>query len=368
MTKKIMIPFLIATVILTMVGCSSKADTPTDSLSQEPIVEKNIEEQESSQTRIITDMAGREVTIPVEINKVYSSSPVSTIYLYTLAPEKLAGWNFEPNIVEKEMILSEYHNLPVYGMGDSVNKEAILSDNPDIILVYFVTADDKLQSSISSMEESFNKPVVAIKGGLSDSIQTYEFLGEILGVQQAGKERADYIREMFKIIDSTEIPTESIKTIYYGNGENSLETAPVGSLPAEEMETIGLDNVAKIQGDDISKMQISPEQILAWNPDVIVLNGEPKKDISGNTAVKEFINNPLYSDLDAVKNRQVYGIPQSPFSWMGRPNGPNRLIGVQWLGSIAYPEYYSMDGVVEDFYSLFYHIDLTAEQIDMLQN
>jgi len=44
-------------------------------------------------TRTITDMAGRTVTVPQDIKKVYCTSPPGTLLLYTLAPEKMVGWN-----------------------------------------------------------------------------------------------------------------------------------------------------------------------------------------------------------------------------------------------------------------------------------
>lgn len=43
-------------------------------------------------TRTITDMGGRKVQVPTTINKVLSTAPPPTTFVYMLAPEKLGGW------------------------------------------------------------------------------------------------------------------------------------------------------------------------------------------------------------------------------------------------------------------------------------
>ena len=78
-------------------------------------------------------MAGRTVVVPDEIETVFSSSTVTAIFMYTLAPDKLLGWNYELNELEKSIILEEYHDLPNFGMGDSINYEAVIAADPPVI-------------------------------------------------------------------------------------------------------------------------------------------------------------------------------------------------------------------------------------------
>ena len=88
----------------------------------------------SEEVREITDMAGRTVKVPAEIDSVFSPKPTSAIYLYTLVPDKLLGWNYELNDIEKSVILDEYETLPNFGMGDSINYEAVIAEEPEIAL------------------------------------------------------------------------------------------------------------------------------------------------------------------------------------------------------------------------------------------
>ena len=98
--------------------------------------EEQTETQETGETREITDMAGRKVTVPAaeDIESVFSTGPVAAIFMYMVAPDKLLGWNYELNDVEKSIILEKYHDLPNFGMGDAINYEAVIAANPTIAL------------------------------------------------------------------------------------------------------------------------------------------------------------------------------------------------------------------------------------------
>jgi hypothetical protein len=61
-------------------------------------------------------MLGRELTVTSEINKVVATSPPSTILIYMLAPEKLAGWNFI-NTFNHTLMKEEYLSLPESAAG-----------------------------------------------------------------------------------------------------------------------------------------------------------------------------------------------------------------------------------------------------------
>jgi iron complex transport system substrate-binding protein len=99
-TIKILSITLLAVILsLLITGCNGNSpgttETPqkTDSKAQE---------------NVITDMAGREIHLPEKTEKIFSISPVGTIMLYTMCPEKLLGWNYELSEMEKYYILPQY--------------------------------------------------------------------------------------------------------------------------------------------------------------------------------------------------------------------------------------------------------------------
>ena len=324
--------------------------------------------QETAETREITDMAGRKVTVPTaeNIESVFSAGPVAAIFLYMVAPDKLLGWNYELNDVEKSIILDKYQDLPNFGMGDAVNYEAVIAANPTIA-INSGKINDAMVSDCDALSESLGIPVVAVDNELNNSAEAFRFMGELLGVEDHAEELAQYAEQVFTDINAlSDIPEEKKVSVYFGNGEDSLETAPRGSQHAQILDAINAVNVADLELGDGSRVQISAEQLLAWDPDVIVVNGEPKADKSGSSAAEDILSNPDYASLKAVQDQKVYGTPNAPFSWVDRPAGPNRLIGMRWFSALIYPEYIKCDinEEIHKFFNLFYHVDLSDEQLE----
>lgn len=330
--------------------------------------EEQTETQETGETREITDMAGRKVTVPAaeDIESVFSTGPVAAIFMYMVAPDKLLGWNYELNDVEKSIILEKYHDLPNFGMGDAINYEAVIAANP-IIALNCGKINDAMVSDCDALSKSLGIPVIAVDNELNNSAEAFRFMGELLGVEDHAEELAEYSEKIFTDIASlADIPEDEKVSVYFGNGEDSLETAPRGSQHAQILDAVNVTNVADLELGDGSRVQISAEQLLAWNPDVIVVNGEPKADKSGNSAAEDILSNPDYASLKAVQDNKVYGTPNAPFSWVDRPAGPNRLIGMRWLSAVVYPEYIKCDvnEEIREFFNLFYHVDLSDEQLE----
>ena len=336
-------------------------EEPTQSAEQDAT-------QETAETREITDMAGRKVTVPTaeNIESVFSAGPVAAIFLYMVVPDKLLGWNYELNDVEKSIILDKYQDLPNFGMGDAVNYEAVIAANPTIA-INSGKINDAMVSDCDALSESLGIPVVAVDNELNNSAEAFRFMGELLGVEDHAEELAQYAEQIFTDINAlSDIPEEKKVSVYFGNGEDSLETAPRGSQHAQIFDVINAVNVADLELGDGSRVQISAEQLLAWDPDVIVVNGEPKADKSGSSAAEDILSNPDYASLKAVQDQKVYGTPNAPFSWVDRPAGPNRLIGMRWFSALIYPEYIKCDinEEIHKFFDLFYHVDLSDEQLE----
>lgn len=354
---------LVMSVSLLTGYSETKAATeePTQSAEQDAT-------QETAETREITDMAGRKVTVPTaeNIESVFSAGPVAAIFLYMVVPDKLLGWNYELNDVEKSIILDKYQDLPNFGMGDAVNYEAVIAANPTIA-INSGKINDAMVSDCDALSESLGIPVVAVDNELNNSAEAFRFMGELLGVEDHAEELAQYAEQVFTDINVlSDIPEEKKVSVYFGNGEDSLETAPRGSQHAQILDAINAVNVADLELGDGSRVQISAEQLLAWDPDVIVVNGEPKADKSGSSAAEDILSNPDYASLKAVQDQKVYGTPNVPFSWVDRPAGPNRLIGMRWFSALIYPEYIKCDinEEIHKFFDLFYHVDLSDEQLE----
>ena len=374
-----MLALLIAVIMLlgASSGCAKlpASDQGKPAVEDPPAVQETVQpetgEPEGSKPiateRNITDMAGRTMTIPAEIESVFSTGPVAAIYLYTLVPDKLLGWNYELNDIEKSIILEKYHSLPNFGMGDAVNYEAVIAAGPTIALNVSKINDATIEDS-DKLAESLGIPVVVVSSDLMDAPEVYRFMGELFGVEEQAEKLAAYAEDTFNDIANMNVPEEEKVRIYYGNSEDSLETAPAGSSHGQIIDLVNAVNAADLELGDGSRVQISLEQLLAWDPDVIVVNGEPKSSLSGGSAAEAILTDPDFATLKAVQTGKVYGTPNAPFSWVDRPPGPNRIVGIRWLSGLIYPDYlnFDVDEEVKEFFSLFYHVDLTDEQLQQV--
>ncbi|MGM0770373.1 MAG: ABC transporter substrate-binding protein, partial [Halobacteriota archaeon] len=146
----------------------------------------------SQNTRSTTDMAGRAVNIPADVNKVVATSPPATMLIYMLAPDKLAGWNFMPQDSET-YLKPEYQAVPViggwFGKQDG-NYETIISIGPDVIFEGYNSGGD-VTSTINARQEKFGKiPVLGIESttDATEYEESIRFMGELLGEEErAGK-------------------------------------------------------------------------------------------------------------------------------------------------------------------------------------
>lgn len=325
----------------------------------------------TSGEREIKDMAGRTVTIPAanEIEKVYAGGSSAGIYVYTLAPDKLLGWSFPLNDVEKSMIPEKYHNLPAFGMAENVNYETVIKAGPQIC-INVGTLGDAFTDECDKLQKNLGIPVIGVDGDLLKSSEAYKFMGEVLGMEKEAEKLSAYIDNTFDQLDKIDVKDSEKISVYYGNGENYLDTAPKGSAHAQILDLVKANNVADLEMGEGGRVQVSTEQVLAWNPDVVLLNGEPKADLTGPAAAKKFMKDSKYKTLKAVKNEKVYGTPNAPFSWVDRPPATNRIVGLKWLSAKLYPDKvdFDLDKDVKEFFDLFYHVELSDKQLTKLYN
>ena len=324
--------------------------------------------------RTITDMAGRKVSVNVAVNKVYGASPNATIYLYTLAPEKLVGSNYEFNSAEKKFIPVKYQSLPVLGnfsgSKTSTNLEALIKANPDVLVMTSESLSSTDVEDADKLQKQTGIPVYIIDGSLKATSKAYLSLGDLMNSLPQAKKLAAYCDMVTKEVNSHKIPTAKKMTVFFGNGAKSLDTAPSGSASSEVFEMVGATNVAILPGVT-TRMEVGLEQVIKWNPSIMFINGEPKQDLSAGQAIKALKADKAWSIINAVKNGKTFAIPKAPYAWIDRPPGPNRVIGLLWVGKTIYPEYYkkvNMNSEIKKFYNLFYHVSLTDSQVKELLN
>lgn len=309
----------------------------------------------------VTDAAGRIVAVPDKVERVFAAGPPAAILLYTFAPELLLGWTRLPTPDECAFLGSGACDKPevgrLTGRGNTTNLEVLLRLKPDLILDVG-TVNDTYISLAMRVQEQSGVPYALLDGRFEAIAALYRKLGELTHRERQAETFARYAADTIATIKGRidAIPADRRPSVYYARGPNGLETGLGGSINVETIEFLGARNVAAARRGGMAT--VSVEQVLAWNPDVIVTI---TPDFA--TRVK---TDAVWAPIEAVRTGRVFLSPRLPFGWVDFPPSVNRLIGLWWLAKALYPDRFSEDlrPLTRDFYRQFYHMTPTDAQID----
>jgi iron complex transport system substrate-binding protein len=309
----------------------------------------------------VTDATGREITIPDKVERIFAAGPPASILLYTFAPELPLGWTRNPEPAQCAFLGPGACDKPevgrLTGRGNTTNLEVLLKLKPDLILDVG-TINDTYISLATRVQQETGVPYALLDGRFGATASVYRKLGELTHRQNQAEEFARYADSAITTIKSRidKIPDGQRPRVYYGRGPNGLETGLGGSINVETIEFLGARNVAAERQGGMAT--VSMEQVLAWNPDIIVTI-----EAAFAAGVK---SDPVWAPVKAVQNGKVYLSPKMPFGWVDFPPSVNRLIGLWWLAKVLYPDQFPEDlrPMTRDFYRRFYHMTPTDAQIE----
>lgn len=318
-------------------------------------------------SRSVTDSAGRRVSLPDQIIRIFAAGGPASVAVYALRPEALVGWPRAIRDEEKPYVLSAVRELPgvglITGRGDTANLELLLKTKPDLIVDFGATRGTFV-SLAESVQERTGIPYVLIDGRFEATPASLRLLGSMLGAAEQGERLASYAEGLFKRINSAlaGVPESERPRVYLARGPDGLETGLKGSINSEIIERAGGRNVA--DGGDLRRgiANVSPEQILLWDPDVIVTWDR-------NFHARLMLGNDVtWKSVKAVRQGRVHLAPTAPFGWIDRPPSLNRLIGLAWLANIFHGPRLPFDFARDTraFYKMFYHVDVSDADLGTL--
>lgn len=162
-----------------------------------------------------------------------------------------------------------------------------------------------------------------------------------------------------------EIPEDKRVKVYWAMGDKGGNTNARESFQSQALQLLPVVNVADIEANSKGGgSEVSMEQILNWDPDFILVD---------NPELLAFMQkDSSWQSLRAIKEEHAYLVPSVPYGFLSDPPSVNRLMGLDWLGKLLYPEAKAYDFKIEDqlknFYQHFYHIELSEDQIAEVLN
>jgi ABC-type Fe3+-hydroxamate transport system, periplasmic component len=324
--------------------------------------------------RTLTDQLGRQVTLPDTVNRVVVLQHQTLNLLVQLnAAEDVVGvlssWKKQlgPDFAR---FMPAITTLPMPGDLTQVNIESLLALHPQVVFVanYAPAAmiqqiqnagipvvavslrqdaageKNKMNPTMGDEEQSYNE-------GLKQGIR---LIGDVVNRRTQADELIKYTftaRQKFNA-PVANIPEAKKVRVYMANPD--LNTYGSGKYTGLMMQHAGAMNVAAatVKG----ARQVSLEQVLQWNPQVIFVQDRYPE------VVKQITTDPQWQTIDAVKNHRVWLMPEYAKAW-GYPMPEALAIGELWMAKKLYPERYKnvdVDAQAQDYYQRFYRTNWQA--------
>lgn len=273
----------------------------------------------------VTDHAGRNVTIDCEPETLISGYYISTSLLIALdQEEKLVGVENKANTrpiygLAAPTILE----LPGVGTAKQFDLELCASLNPDLVILPL-----KLKDAATTLEE-LGMTVLLVN---PEDQQLLEECITMLGSATGSNDRAE---ELLSWCSATEYMLDAQlegaehPRVYFSGNSSFLNTAGGAMYQHSLIEAAGGENVAA-EISDAYWSEVSYEQLLAWNPDVIVLAAD------ADYTIGDVLSDPNLQGMAAIENGSVYQIPGS-IENLDSPV-PGGLLGSCYLAAVLHPE------------------------------
>lgn len=270
-----------------------------------------------------TDMLGRPIVLDSPAASVVALSPADCEIVFALdAGDALVGRGEYCDYPEAALA------APVLGSGANTNIEEIMALMPDIVLVNTMAQSEEQIIALESMGiPVFTSEASDIEGVYAAIIG----IGTVLGKDESARALIENMRTSFEAI-SGQLPEDAApKTVYFEVSplEYGLWTTGTGTFMDELAQMMGLQNIF----DDVTGWaEISQEQVIARNPDLIVTltmyfgeGPRPEEEIAGR---------PGWQDVSAVKNGKILAADSNA---MTRP-GPRLVEAAEALYGFAYAQ------------------------------
>ena len=324
------------------------------------------------ETHVITDHAGNEVEVPVDVERIvvcdiYPLPSVLTIFFDSA--DKIVGMPAPSMTAAQNGLLGELYPEILdaktdYINGSEINMEELLTLEPDVV-VYgagSTAIGDQLRGAgLAAVGVSVNKWEYNTIETLDNWIS---LLGEIFPENEKTQIVSDYSEKIYSMVQErvADIPEEERERVFFlfQYSDTTLLTSGKQFFGQFWADAIGAVNVAEELETDNS-VAVSMEQIYAWNPGLIFVTNfttAGPQDLYDNT-----IGTYDWSAVDAITNQRVYKMPLGMYR--SYTPGVDTPITLLWLAQTAYPELFEDIDVVAEtvkYYQEVFGITLTEEQ------
>lgn len=319
----------------------------------------------------VTDMSGAKVSVPRKVDRIAEQFPAHTVTDLMLGvADKLVGIS---NNVKTLPFLAKVDpgitSVPeLFKSGGPVNMEELLRHKPDVVSA--LPGDDGTlkpfaEAGLPAVDLSFTT--------FPELVRSMTLAGQIYGgdANRRAQRYNAYFESKLKMVRSR------LKTLPDSDKPGVVHIASFPPLVVDGGDSI-IDQWIKFAGGTdaatgvaSSHITVTFEQLLKWNPDVIIVE-TPGGDQgiaagSGQSVVAALQKEPGWSGLKAVRSKHVYINPQGLYPW--DRFGPEEALQIQWAAKTLHPDQFKdldMRKVTRSFYQTFFGYDMSAAELDQM--
>ncbi|MFH0731034.1 MAG: ABC transporter substrate-binding protein [Pseudomonadota bacterium] len=312
---------------------------------------------------ILTDGVGRRVTAPEKVERIACLYAFSGHVVTLLGRGKdivAVSFGLKRDSLLLEICPAIQRALVPKAQG-AINIEELLKARPDIV---FVPGDVATDPGEMDQLDKFHIPYLVIDYSSIDTQQAaVELIGKAIGAADRAAAFIAYYQGCIERVakKTADIPESRRPRLYHSVNEPLRTTIDKG-LAIDWLRVTGCRNVALgPQPQRVTdKNYTSLEQVLLWDPEVILTN-EPK-------TADEILRDGRWAMLSAVKRYQVYSLPIGISRW-GHPGSIETPLAILWTAAKLYPERFAdldMAAETRAFYQSFFHYALSEETVQRM--
>ncbi|KPN95854.1 ABC transporter substrate-binding protein [Lysinibacillus sp. ZYM-1] len=297
---------------LVLAGCGTAEDTKNKEVSQD--------KQQTEQTSYkVTDDRGVEIEFNEVPKTVVSLQPSNTEILFALGVgDKIVGateYDTYPEAAKKIERVSDTMNF---------NSERILALKPDVVIAYTIGDKDALKP----LEDAGIKVFVIQSAATFDDVYgDIEQIAAVMDVKDKGNALNEEIKEKIADVQTKVKEVKAPKNVYLEIAPKpQIFTAGSGTFQQEILNAANVKNVF----DDLDGWeQVSEEDVITKNPDVILTT-----DNYTENPIGEILARDGWNTVTAIQNKAV----QSLDTDISNRPGPRIGEAVELVAKAVYPE------------------------------
>ena len=307
---------------------------------------------------LVVDQAGREVLIPSQPQRIASAFGVATPYLYAFVPPEnivAARYLGLPDHPLSRAVMARIDpNYTEKALGAEITVEELVARDVDLVFAGLKHLD------LARVLSEVGIPSVLIGPETFEAVKDATLLiGRALGQEERAKDLIQFYEEALARISraTSAVPAEKRPKVLV-LGTSALRVASGAMYQSRMVELAG--GIPVTAGLPGSWQNVNIEQILIWNPDVIVIVPYSQAQAA------DLLSDPIWAEVEAVKTGRVYKMPQLLFAW-DTPI-PESVLGILWMAELFHPGAIELDfaELARAFYREFYRCELKEEELSAL--